>query len=404
MAAGMCSCLMMGTLWGCSEKEVDYVMDTEDPQEELTGSLNQFEELEKWDETWELTLADGQKADVDINASVTVPEGDAMSVVEVEKITVDAAFKEQILTAFFGETDVYYHDSQNSDTDVVAEDLSVCNQYLGYRDSVPYYVNFAEDGDPAVEIGVGLSASDPESLYGRPNVLMDKQEAICFSIGEIDGDNLCSVDEEEAKEQAERFLHEAGFANQVFLNSESICWYGWDLDEENQQIDDVQVLDGYCFYYSIGVDGIAFRTYGTGMDYSGGSDSSMLFDIEEIEDDLCDWVEIWVNDSGITGVRIEYPVTVTRVTNQVKLMPLASIQEIMKGEVMEHADRYHFDEYTNMTSMELIYFRVRDVDTEGSYSYVPTWRLSRFSYNNPVLVNAIDGSVIYLEDELGGWK
>lgn len=40
---------------------------------------------------------------------------------------------------------------------------------------------------------------------------------------------------------------------------------------------------------------------------------------------------------------------------------------------------------------------------EGSYSYVPTWRLSARSdefYYHPVLVNVIDGSVIHIQDEL----
>lgn len=82
---------------------------------------------------------------------------------------------------------------------------------------------------------------------------------------------------------------------------------------------------------------------------------------------------------------------------------METIQKIMKSEVTEHTGRYDFSGGNGFNAMELIYFRMKNVDEPGSYSYVPVWRLcneSEYSYDNPILVNAIDGTVIHLLDEL----
>jgi len=60
-------------------------------------------------------------------------------------------------------------------------------------------------------------------------------------------------------------------------------------------------------------------------------------------------------------------------------------------------------------SLELIYLRMRDKEHEGYFSYVPVWRMADVwfrggdgyadVYTNPILINAIDGSVIDFYDE-----
>lgn len=62
-----------------------------------------------------------------------------------------------------------------------------------------------------------------------------------------------------------------------------------------------------------------------------------------------------------------------------------------------------------MNEMQLIYFRIRDEENPGVYSYVPAWRLASVSrleieppvqINAAVLINAIDGSEIDLFNEM----
>ena len=62
-----------------------------------------------------------------------------------------------------------------------------------------------------------------------------------------------------------------------------------------------------------------------------------------------------------------------------------------------------------MNGMDLIYFRIRDEENPGAYSYVPAWRLASVQRDETehfvecseaVLVNAIDGSEIDLFHEM----
>ena len=109
---------------------------------------------------------------------------------------------------------------------------------------------------------------------------------------------------------------------------------------------------------------------------------------------------MYVTDKGVISIDILNPITVTKVTNQVEILPLSTIQELMKNEVSEHPEKYDFKEYRYMTDMELIYFPVRDKENSSKLSYLPVWRLSSQHYINPVLINGIDESVIYLDDLL----
>lgn len=133
----------------------------------------------------------------------------------------------------------------------------------------------------------------------------------------------------------------------------------------------------------------------------------MYYEIPEGLYDLDDTMTVDVTDSGLIGITMCYPITVEEITEQVELLPVSVVQGIMRQEIVEHTDRYIDNGRGGsiaFNALELIYFRVKDGDTAGAYSYVPTWRLSRRSeqgYDHPVLVNAIDGSVIYLEEELG---
>ncbi len=99
----------------------------------------------------------------------------------------------------------------------------------------------------------------------------------------------------------------------------------------------------------------------------------------------------------------------------VSLLALEDIQNIIKEKVIKDFGSFRFiytseDRQVEFNKMELIYFRVKDEENEGSYSYVPTWRLGQISSGgdmgnknsiyNCILVNAIDGSVINFYNEI----
>ena len=72
-------------------------------------------------------------------------------------------------------------------------------------------------------------------------------------------------------------------------------------------------------------------------------------------------------------------------------------------------EKFEGQEDLILNSIELTYFRVQDKEKEGYYSYIPVWRICRQAklgneimeetVYNPVLINAIDGTIINLREE-----
>lgn len=87
------------------------VCEGKEGQAGTSGSLEQFADTEKWNDSWQVTTADGKELDLVINADITVPDTDRMAVVDVQELAMDAEYKEQMLHQFFGSEEVYYHDA-----------------------------------------------------------------------------------------------------------------------------------------------------------------------------------------------------------------------------------------------------------------------------------------------------
>lgn len=467
------SILTIGLICGCSDKEVDYNMDTKNEQEinkAALESMSQLKEAETWNDTCSVTTADGQKINMTINADITVPDTDSMSVVEVEETVIDADFKKHLLDNFFAGNDVYYYDAKHqtrsglerlikeqedavdaaeqkitdtkeeatmqefltdaefyvedakeyareqaallqqyqtlletaTDDYIVATEYDSCNKYLGYREEIPFVVTFQEDakeGFPYIQIAIDEMYVDKECYYGPEELKNINADNIfrCADKTEV-GANTCTLSKEEARELADRFIEQIGRSNQVCSEEADLTWKSFD-DTGNTKT----VTYGYRFIYGIGVDDVAFREYGDYQDYSEFYSGNLnTYSLDE-------HMEVDVTDKGIISIQMYNPLTVNSITKQVELLPLSTIQSIMKDEVMEHTERYDFSQYKYFHFMELIYFRVKNKDIQGNYSYIPTWRLcqiqkpngiDRNAYYHPILVNAIDGSVIYVEDEL----
>lgn len=440
--------LIIGLLCGCSDKKVNYNLDSEKTDTEKntgdSGSLSQFKDAEKWTEQWEFETEEGKKYTLKINADITIPNVDTMSVAEAEKVVLNAEYKEKFLKSFFHEGDIYYYDREHltksalenkienteewinsfkqlqeegkaseetfegleeyeeqrrqlqqlmetaSDSYTVAEDFESCNEYLGYQDKIPCIVNFYQEED-----GTYIDISPHKDSFYGPEVLQDKDKCVndaygndeYFERGYTISDtitNQCTVSAKEAQAIAEQFLVQIGYANYVLTAAKDISWTGYDAVNDDETSDlwtnEETVTYGYCFYYSTGMDGVAFENSGT--------------------------IRMVITDAGIVEASITSPMTITKVTKGVNLLPLSTVQDIMEDEVMEHPDAYHFHKNGMATFMELIYFSVKDKSKENICSYVPVWKLSgeieSNTYGNydPILINAIDGSVIYWEEEL----
>ena len=109
-----------------------------------------------------------------------------------------------------------------------------------------------------------------------------------------------------------------------------------------------------------------------------------------------------VTDDGIIDVQLEYPVNVTQIYKDVELFSLKNIEQIIKAEITENPDKY--DTTSSFNKLQLGYLKIRSDSEPGKYSYVPAWALSRMvdysSERNAIFVNAIDGTIIDLENSL----
>lgn len=466
-AAGAVVCLMAGLLWGCSDTGAEHDPGTEQDVQGENGGMEQFREAADWKETIEYTAADGRKCTMEVDAEVRIPDVAAMSVVEVEETWIDTDFKKQLMDQFLEGSDIYYHDiphfireeleqlieeeegwvqalendlelsGEMSVTDDVieswqkdlderrarlqqywelyenagdeytpAEDLESCEEFIGYRDGVAYTISFPEEGEYAY-----ISILPGKLFEGIPTYVPEELKSYnyrsCMEQTLEEGTNRCNMSREDAQAMVEQWLAGCGRSHQQLIEVEDLVWTGIN-DTEDGGEDAITLREGYCFSYGTGVDGLAFRSFGSYTDYSDAGS----FDVwGGAEYDLFESTRVYVDDAGVIGVIMNCPVTVTKITEQVELLPLSAIQNIMKHEITENSDQYHYEDweqrsYFRSNSLELIYFRVKS-DTPGSYSYVPAWRLcneSEYNYDNPILVNAIDGSVIYPGQELSGWE
>lgn len=466
-------CLLAEILTGCSDHEkVDYDLETQKGTQAEGGGMSQFADASRWTDEMDYTDSDGRQFKLSVNADIKLPDVDSMSVVEVEKSVSDADFKKQLLEGFCDAGEIYYHDSayytreeldaailatqemiedmeqylesvtgyenlpgydvsipnsqeqldtlkqqlqeyqdayENAgDTYTPAEEYDSCNQFIGYRDGVAYDISFPEDGNSSGS-GITISPWSMEEVVGSPESLKDYDYLSWLPGGSADaGDNQCSLSMEDARRLADELAQLCGGSSQIFCEAAGMEWFGWSENDEGEVTveSDQNVLSGYCFTYGLGVDGLAFQSFGTYEDYVDMQRTGMR---EETFYDLKDSMEIRVMDGGVVNITVQYPLTVRRITEQVELLPLSSIQDIMKNEIRENFDQYHYDGWSrgvtkSFNLLELIYFRVKNPDDPDVYSYVPAWRLSQEAsgYHHPILVNAVDGSVIYLEEELAG--
>lgn len=238
---------------------------------------------------------------------------------------------------------------------------------------------------------------------------------------EIQPKNQCAISEEEAKEAAASFLGELDFESMVFAGVEPLAWWkGTNVGTANLNY----IADGYVVSYDLGLDGVSFVASGVQENYGNMIKKKTA---ERAQYNMKSRLEIMVTEKGVIGMHVYNPVEITGVMEVDKLISLDTMLKIVKNEVERDPERFRFDLPSNVSvgisnekagkrltvtynEVELLYFRVRDKENAGEYMYVPTWRISDVGafgnvlnqrrIDNPILINALDGSVINFYDEV----
>lgn len=425
------------SLTGCAGKKVDYGNESESKETKNMSALADIRADSGWKENFTIQTGNGEKT-VYVNANIVVPDFDNMSVVEVENVKLDADYKKRFLDLYFGGNEYYYHDPDHYTVDelneaiedwqkeqddnyrewleqrlaeyrdkletakttyTVAKDLESCEVFAGYKGDVFCEVEF--EAHKVHAYALSQSGTD----YGPPSLRNEDYDTITQNFQDEDlkdkvdeTSNEGSKSATSAKKEAGNFLSKLGMQNQVERGECECSWVGFNIESEKEN--DYQTAAwGYIYSYATGIDGITFKD---------GLDRDTYLSVYETNDSdtddvtLPDSTLLTVTDDGIIDVQLEYPVNVTQIYKDVELISLKNIEQIIKAEITENPDKY--DTASSFNKLQLSYLKIRSDSEQGKYSYVPAWALSRMvdysSERNAIFVNAIDGTIINLENSL----
>lgn len=423
------------SLTGCSGKKVDYGNESESKETKNMSALADIRADSGWNENFTIQTGNGEKT-VYVNANIVVPDFDNMSVVEVENVKIDADYKKRFLDLYFGGNEYYYHDPDHYTVDelneviedwqktqdethsewleqrlaeyrdkletakttyTVAKDLENCEVFAGYKGDVFCEVDF--EAHKVHAYALHQSGTD----YGPPSLRNEDYDTITQTFQDDDlkdkadeTSNEGSKSATSAKKEAGDFLSKLGMQDLVERGECECSWIGFNNSEEGN--DYQTAVWGYIYSYATGIDGITFKD-GFDMDTYLSGYEAIDSDIDDVT--LPDSTLLTVTDDGIIDVQMEYPVNVTQIYKDVELISLKNIEQIIKAEITENPDKY--DTAATFNKLQLSYLKIRSDSEQGKYSYVPAWVLSRMvdsNEQNAIFVNAIDGTIINLENSL----
>ncbi len=436
----MLSILLAANLVGCSNYEKNTVPEEMDND---TGELVEGESLELKlgiEETWQAELAVGGNS-VKIDAEVSIPDTNYMSILSLKETAYTNEKKEEILSVLCEGSDVYSFDELNApkfyyETRVkiqsqIIEDLAKAKENdtsmvtsetcwteedeANYEQELDIWDELSASYHSAPETGDDPGNYDANTYYCQQGdemmrIYFDPEEGIFswvkdgihtikegVSAADIISnntdvtytDNLCAITQENAVDEALSYIVSLGYSD--FMVSE-VLPLRWDKYDSVGNFVECWA-DGYQITFTRSVDGVAEDT----------CEYQITIGENEFTSKSCgEYIKVSINDTGIFNCGFSNIQEVEEVVTSDTL--LLSFDEVCDTflTILSSEDSNVITEDTKFNSLDLIYFLYED-----EYTYLlPVWRLSYMSnveYNkyNPiiyVLINAIDGSRIILNE------
>lgn len=278
---------------------------------------------------------------------------------------------------------------------LASEDYYKADELIGERDGIRYILKFRSGQSNYASMSpYDLEDVCPEELKGMDIV---SWSGLDKSISDHDSSA------EEAKKKAEDFLVKTGFSNMICRESKALIWKAEPM-EGTENVEQKKVQSGYTFSFVLGTGGNIFidpdeetLNYSDYVDAIAQQDNG-----KEMNYPLGSEIRVDVTDKGVISAHWDSLVVMMSLTDDVKLLSASDIKRIMK----ESIGNYIGEEYAVAKSqlilnrMELVYFRLKDDTREGYYSYVPAWRMNEDTDYCRCVVNAIDGTVINVTEQL----
>lgn len=392
---------------------------------------------------------------IKIGATVDVPDVDGMSIVTMNELQMDNAGRKEMVEKVCGKGEIYSFDdkdmpkwfweksvkdareeierlleAKNNNRGYFNVDNNWGNEDEAYLETKREELAKGEDNyEKAPEMGMDVgdySADRYTGMTDKGRVVMyfntednriswdvmglseycnkdDVQDksAISLSVGAGDGENLCSMSEEEAKNYAISYISKLGYTDYVVDAVNNLVWEdfstsGYDL-----------WTDGYVIT-------LARDLHGKTVDYAG------YFDQDNFSDSVGEYILLEFNDVGVIHCTISHPREIKEVvTEKTEMLSYTQVKNTMKSILSNKAKDYQknidqpvdfllnlqegdkAEDILTFSEMELIYYAAKDA--EQGIIVLPAWRLSSKEdwsatgsvfCGHPLVINAIDGSEI----------
>lgn len=442
----ICLCVCLCILTGCGTKrQVDYIDDS--AMDDASGSdagedavytnpdASLSEKLGITDTKWTETI--GVR---DFKGNLHVPEAKNMYVLNVSEAYLTNEDKKKIMT-YFADEDTLVQDIENIITRESADrTISVCqkgleetpesdeylrkmyqkeldyltqtydmypvsselteevgdysgNMYLGSKGDNIYSFEFYNDASrnrSAFIVNRNYEYYNEASRYRYALSLSKRIPENSYILGvsgaSFDGSNQYDITKEELEKKAKDICNAVGLEDMMIIDVVDIYW----ASEETKQYNNYTEKNGYHIILTRDIEGIP-------------TCEKLLGRNEENEGKLLpysrEYVELALDSEGVIYMCSSGMCKTESITGPVRLLDMESIKSVVRDHIAKLI-------YGNWYDIRLTYMRVKDLQNEDMYSYIPAWTViyegyydaySTAIYYDELYINAIDGTVLDTE-------
>lgn len=218
--------------------------------------------------------------------------------------------------------------------------------------------------------------------------------------------HLTEVDpNEDYLQEAESFLSRIGYGDFVNINYETtnLLWCNsvtngfLNGNDYHMTVNTHDTSDGQCLVYEMSSSIGAFPTEAF-LNFSDYFESELL--------DSAAYIKVMINDSGLIGCQIFNPLKVLNQDTINNLLDIEDVKDIVRESVNDK-DLWNNPLQREIKCFEInearmISFPIKSDSNSGEYTYAPCYLF--WTETCPfILINAIDGSIIKVEDNLAGY-
>lgn len=441
--------LSAGVITACGQKHVELDLEEDTQSVGATVGLEQMkEENVFWSEDWTAVNEEGENINIKMGVCRIYPDAEQMGIMEVKEPEFDAEYKKTLSQSFF-QGDVY---SFSNSSEAIRKEIEFWEDWetsLGmemydeeelsrllkeassdYEEEENYEGNSFYGRHQEKNYKLTITEETMGMYYSKTIAIMllDKWMEISEELGRMEEyrevtaeyaqdaaafqkaqEKTEMVSQEEAQQAAEEFLQSAGFSAWELETAEATAWEGVNSEDTEHAVYDAT---GYQLTYGLNLEGTFLDSEAVTL---GNQEKLSCLDFSKNDhleyitplgnEVVCSkpvyqgtpQIELQVNPEGtVTYMQVWNPVEMISVTENVSLLSLDNIQNCIHQQMQgnfsevfqEHMESYSF------SKMSLNYYRFKDTEREGYYSYIPVWELTAGNGKCFVYFNAMDGHIV----------